>query len=88
MGCDKMTARTEQLRETWLSPQPYHPRFKACPHAYEMLSVTPEEREFLNRHALTIFTELANAGKPFADCLAAILLTGMHYATKLRPDSK
>ena len=38
--------------------------------------------EVLQRQSLDIFTIMANAGYPFADCLAAILLTGINWDSK------
>lgn len=43
-----------------------------------------DQSEMLERQALEIFTIQANAGLPFAKCLAGILLSGIDWGSKAR----
>lgn len=50
------------------------------------LCCSKEQGEFLERQSLEIFTLMANAGYSFAECLAAVLLSGMNWgANALTP---
>jgi hypothetical protein len=73
--------------DTRLSPHIAAVRSRA-PANHKSFVVTPEQQEFLRRHSLTIFTELANSGKPFADCLSGVFLTGLNYANELGNDER
>lgn len=42
-----------------------------------------DQSEVLERQALEIFTIQANAGAPFSECLASILLTGIDWGRAL-----
>lgn len=44
------------------------------------------QREMLERQSLEIFTLMANAGKPFAECLSAILLSGIHWGINVHKE--
>jgi hypothetical protein len=48
-----------------------------------MLKVGAEGKEVLERQALEIFTDMANSGRPFATCLASILLSGIDWGTQI-----
>lgn len=41
--------------------------------------VSAEQMEFIRRQALSIFADCSNANLPFADCLTAILISGMDW---------
>jgi hypothetical protein len=57
---------------------PTHPRFRPkTPPTFSSLKVSSEQKVFVESQALDIFTEAANSGRPFSECLAAILITGM-----------
>ena len=43
------------------------------------LKVGREGKELLERQSLEIFTIMANDGRPFAECLSAILLSGIQW---------
>ena len=77
------------LRATYLSPD--LPMLKVrhkTPVNYEAISLEADQKEWLTRHALMIFTELANSGKPFAECMAGVFLTGLHYANQVKKDDE
>jgi hypothetical protein len=48
------------------------------------VSLTRDQSEMLERQALEIFTIQANAGLPFAKCLAGILLSGIDWGRAAR----
>jgi hypothetical protein len=48
------------------------------------ITLTNEQSEMLERQALEIFTIQANAGAPFAQCLASILLSGIDWGRSAR----
>lgn len=68
-------------------PEPLRPRLfpTVIPRQYKRIN--QGEAAFAEEHALMIFTELANAGQPLSKVLAAILLTGMHYAIELEKET-
>ncbi len=70
--------------------QPLLPRpsYSAKPHLPPQYRRYGEEAMFAEEHALMIFTELSNAGQPFGKILAALFLTGMHYAIELTKEQK
>ena len=63
-------------------------RIGAVPHNFQRLEIGQEQTSWLQEQALSIFTSMANAGHPFAACLAAIYLTGMHDAVETQKDLK
>lgn len=48
----------------------------------DQVALTADQSEMLERQAVEIFTIQANAGLPFAKCLAGILLTGIDWGAK------
>lgn len=52
------------------------------------LNIGKEGRKFLERQALDIFTIMANDGRPFAECLSAILLSGIQWGVRGASDLK
>lgn len=63
--------------------QPASARSRTAPVGMAMLRVGAEAREVLERQALDIFTSMANQGRPFAECLSSILLSGIDWGLKL-----
>lgn len=64
-----------------------HPRFagqmlRANPHGLEKLKLDHETRIMFERQSLEIFTECANSGLPFRDCLSAILISGFQWGVE------
>lgn len=57
---------------------PTHPRFRPrTPPTFSAISMSSDQKDFVESQALDIFTEAANSGRPFSECLASILITGM-----------
>jgi hypothetical protein len=48
----------------------------------DRISLSHDQSEMLERQAVEIFTIQANAGLPFAKCLAGILLSGIDWGHK------
>lgn len=48
------------------------------------INLTHDQSEMLERQALEIFAIQANAGAPFAQCLASILLSGIDWGRAAR----
>jgi hypothetical protein len=48
--------------------------------------VTPEQREMLERQAISVFTEIVNTGRSFQEALAAVYLTGIEHGSSLVKD--
>lgn len=48
----------------------------------DRVDLSHDQSEMLERQALEIFTIQANAGLPFAKCLAGILLSGIDWGSK------
>lgn len=48
------------------------------------ITLTHDQLEMLEQQALEIFTIQANAGAPFAQCLASILLSGIDWGRAAR----
>ena len=65
-----------------LTPRFGNPPVGRPPKGFSSMDLDTETRMFLERQALDIFTEMANAGKPFACCLSAILLSGINWGVK------
>lgn len=63
--------------------QPPAARSTRAPAGMSTLKVGAEGREVLERQALEIFTSMANQGRPFAECLSSILLSGLDWGLKL-----
>lgn len=63
--------------------QPPSARARTAPVGMSMLKVGAEGREVLERQALDIFTSMANQGRPFAECLASVLLSGIDWGNQL-----
>lgn len=53
------------------------------PNNMERFSMPPEMKEGLVNVALSIFTNVSNAGHPFQDALLAIYLSGLHHGASL-----
>lgn len=53
----------------------------ANPARMDSIDVTPEQKHNMDQHALEIFTDCANAGLPFADCLSVVWFSGVAFAT-------
>lgn len=53
------------------------------PPGFSTLECSPEQKAHLNKLTIETFLELANRGNSFADCLGAVLLTGMNFATEI-----
>lgn len=68
---------------------PIHPSVKLTvlgkvrPHNMERLSSSWAHTEFLERTALSIFTDMVNAGQSFQSALGAIYLSGIENAMSL-----
>ena len=61
---------------------------KACfnPRDYGSMEVSKEQNEALRELALGVFTDCANKGLDFADCLTTILMTGLQFAVEASKD--
>ena len=58
--------------------------FAVKPRNMDSMPLNPESKMKLDAHALEIFTDCANAGLPFADCLGAVWLSGATFALKIK----
>jgi hypothetical protein len=52
------------------------------------INLPHDQTEVLHRQSLEIFTLMANSGRSFADCLSAILLTGMHWGSEIAKEKR
>ena len=83
--------RSDPLHPIAFTPRGYcregHPimQHTALGHVDDLtpINIPREQTEVLHRQSLEIFTLMANSGRSFADCLAAVLLTGMHWGGAL-----
>lgn len=50
------------------------------PRNMDSIDVTPDQKHKMDAHALQIFTDCANAGLPFADCISAVWFSGVAFA--------
>lgn len=75
VGRPKKVHQPASLRPPW----PEDMRSRRPPGDLSQLVLQPEQKEFLERQALDIFTLMVNSGQTFASSLAAILLTGLDW---------
>jgi hypothetical protein len=61
----------------------------SAPGDLSLIKCDHETKEMLERQSLEIFTLMANSGRTFADCLSALLVTGMQWGQALsRPEGE
>lgn len=52
------------------------------PKGFGSMEMSEDQQRLLQRLAIETFTSMANDGHPLANCLAAVMLTGMNFAVE------
>jgi len=81
-----MTTKMKKPPDTNSTLRPIHHSMMGRlrqPNNMTLLVVDNESSRVLEEQALSIFTDMCNAGAPFSKALASILLTGMHWGKEL-----
>jgi len=68
-----------------LQPRALHgsPVIPRAPNGFGRMKMSPDERECLERQALSVFATMSNSGHGFREALTAVYLTGLRDAYEL-----
>lgn len=71
-----------------LQPRALHgsPRVPRAPNGFGTASMQPDQRDCLERQALSIFASMTNSGHGFREALTAVYLTGLRDAIEIAKD--
>lgn len=64
----------------------HYPRAHIPPTGFSAMELTTADKQWLEQQALEIFAAVANKRRPFADCLASVFLTGLHFGAMSNTD--
>lgn len=79
-----MVDRTEPL---WAAHPGATPVRSRSPRGMTRAKVTPEQTQIIQTLALSVFTDMSNAGLALREVLAAVFMSGMNLAIELQKDA-